>query len=119
MEKGELGRGASMAWRQHRRNMIVELARQGDSDGVRRESDAGKSIHVTDDEGRTPLIRASMKGHKDTVEVVLGLLHASSNMQGNPRVRDSINAKDLYGNTALLVASRGGRPTDRLITIRS
>lgn len=114
MEKGELGRGASMAWRQHRRNMIVELARQGDSDGVRRESDAGKSIHVTDDEGRTPLIRASMKGHKDTVEVVLGLLHASSNMQGNPRVRDSINAKDLYGNTALLVASRGGRPTDRL-----
>ena len=120
MEKGGLGRGASVSnWHRHRvgetpANMLVELAKRGDSDGVRRESDAGKSIHVKDDEGRTPLIRASMMGHVDTVEVVLGLLHASSNMQGNPRVRDSINAKDVNGNTALLVASRGGRPADRL-----
>ena len=72
MEKGGLGRGASVSnW--HRvgetpANMLVELAKRGDSDGVRRESDAGKSIHVKDDEGRTPLIRASMKGHVDTVE---------------------------------------------------
>ena len=60
----------------HSPKRLVELAKEGDSAGVRRESkvlaDLGIDVNEIDKStGTTALIRASMKGRTEVVEVLL------------------------------------------------
>ena len=81
----------------HSPTRLVELAKHGSTDSVRRASDAGLTAaqvnEIDEATGTTALIKASMKGQDGMVELLLGL-------------GADINKKDKKGNTALLVASR-------------
>lgn len=68
---------------------------EGDVDRMAALLDAGANPNATDEEGRTPLIRAAANGHRGVVELLVG-------------AGADVETQNMQGQTALMYASQNG-----------
>jgi ankyrin repeat protein/radical SAM superfamily enzyme YgiQ (UPF0313 family) len=73
---------------------LIDAVEAGNTEEVKALLDYSPYMPVIDDDGMTPLTRASLHGHDQTVQALLG-----SGVD--------VNAKDMYGRTAIMEAAGG------------
>ena len=97
---------------------LLAAAGKGDTEKVKTLLSEGADVKTKDSDGKTALMIASEKGHSETVKVldekiVLSLLAAATEGKGE-EVKElleagaDVNAKDIWGNTALMGATKEG-----------